>query len=143
MSKVVIVATHNDQIAKKSKERDRINEAIDQLYMRKSEVYPEISAVEFVACHEGKRDFADIIKLANVLCYIATKIEGTSVNCLPTYRNKVLLLVHKADQKVVLMEQHVPRGFVELQEQYAAQWIRNSGSDKKNSARIVTWSKLK
>ena len=78
MSKVVIVATHNDQIAKKSKERDRINEAIHHLYYTKSKVYPEIVAVECVACYEGKRDFSDIIKLTSVLHYAATKIEASS-----------------------------------------------------------------
>jgi len=74
----VIVVTHNDQLARKSKERDRISEAIDRLYMKKSKVYPEIVAVEFVACHEGKRDFNDIIKLTSVLCYAATKVEASS-----------------------------------------------------------------
>ena len=85
MSKVVIVATHNDQIAKKSKEQDKIKEAIDRLYFRKSEVYPEIGAVKFVACHEGKKDFSDIITLIRVLCQIATEIQASSsmliVNC--------------------------------------------------------------
>jgi len=78
MSKVVIVATHNDQLSKKSKERDRIIEAIDRLYMKKSKVYPEIVAVEFVACYEGKKDFTDIIKLTSVLYDVATKIESSS-----------------------------------------------------------------
>jgi len=78
MSKVVIVATDNDQIAKKSKERDRINEAIDQLYAKK---YPEIVAVEFVACTKRKKDFADTFKLTQTLCDIATKIEISSGMC--------------------------------------------------------------
>ena len=84
MSKVVIVVTHSDQLAKKGKERDRISEAIDRLYMKKSKVYPEIDAVEFVACYEGKKDFSDINQLTNILCHMATKIEvysGTSVIC--------------------------------------------------------------
>ena len=78
MSKVVIVATHNDQLSKKSKERDRIGEAVHRLYDSKSKVYPEISAVEFVACNEGKRDFSDIIKLTQTLCDVATKIDTSS-----------------------------------------------------------------
>ena len=84
MSKVVIVATHNDQLSKKSKEHDRIIEAIDRLYMKKPKVYPEIAAVEFVACYEGKKDFSDINQLTSILCHIATKIEiysGTYVIC--------------------------------------------------------------
>jgi len=78
MSKVVIVVTHNDQLGKKNKERDRISGAIHQLYYTKSKVYPEITAVEFVACYEGKKDFTDIIKLTCVLCNVATKIESSS-----------------------------------------------------------------
>ena len=78
MSKVVIVATHNDQLPRKSKQRDRISEAIDRLYVKKSEGYPDISAVKFVACQKGKKDFSDIIKLTHTLCDIATKIETSS-----------------------------------------------------------------
>jgi len=78
MSKVVIVVTHNDQLPRKSKKRDRINEAIVRMYVTKSEGYPDISAVKFVACQEGKKDFSDIIKLTHTLCVIATKIETSS-----------------------------------------------------------------
>ncbi|XP_065919006.1 leucine-rich repeat serine/threonine-protein kinase 1-like isoform X2 [Dysidea avara] len=128
MSKVVIVATHNDQLSKKSKERERISEAVHCLYDSKSKVYPKISAVEFVACHEGKRDFSDIIKLTQILCDVATKIETFSA--------------HRVDQKVKLMQQQVPKGFVELQEHFVGQRIENNDS-LKESVHFFAWNELK
>lgn len=82
MSHVVIVVTHCDQLTKnvKRKELDKIQDAISKLYMRKLKVYPTIHTVEFVSCYEGKRDFADISKLANVLYNVAHKVETISSN---------------------------------------------------------------
>jgi len=84
MSHVVIVATHCDLLPKniKKKEVDRITEAINRMYMKKSKVYPVIHSVEFVSCYEGKKDFSDISKLANVLYHVAHKVEIISSNFL-------------------------------------------------------------
>lgn len=82
MSHVVIVVTHCDQLAKsiRRKEQDRIMDAVTKLYVKKAKVYPTIHAVEFVSCYEGKRDFADISKLAHVLYNVAHKVETISSN---------------------------------------------------------------
>ena len=82
MSYVVIVVTHCDQLSKsvKRKELDRIQETITKLYLRKGKVYPTIYAVEYVSCYEGKKDFSDISKLANVLYIVAHKVDTISSN---------------------------------------------------------------
>ena len=96
MSHVVIVITHCDQLSKstKKKELDKIQDTIIKLFLRKSRVYPTIHAVECVSCYEGKKDFSDICKLANVLYNVAHKVEIISskykhslvVITFPTYR---------------------------------------------------------
>ena len=87
MSYVVIVITHCDQLPKsiKKKELDRIQETIFKLYRRKSKVYPTIHAVECVSCYEGKKDFSDISKLANILYNVAHKVETISSNLFYVY----------------------------------------------------------
>ena len=82
MAHVVIVATHCDQLPKniRKKELDRIQDTILKLYTKKAKVYPTMHGVEFVSCYEGKKDFSDIIKLANVLYYVAHKVETISSN---------------------------------------------------------------
>lgn len=82
MSHVVIAVTHCDQLPKgiRRKEQDRILDAVNKLYAKKSKVYPTIHAVEFVSCYEGKKDFADISKLAHVLYNVAHKVETISSN---------------------------------------------------------------
>ena len=82
MSHVVIVITHCDQLVKsiRRKEQDRILDAVQKLYVKKSKVYPTIHAVEFVSCYEGKRDFTDISKLIHVLYNVAHKVETISSN---------------------------------------------------------------
>ena len=82
MSYVVIVITHCDQLPKniRRKELDRIHETISKLYMSKGKVYPTIHAVEYVSCYEGKKDFSDISKLANILYNVAHKVETISSN---------------------------------------------------------------
>lgn len=82
MSHVVIAVTHCDQLTKstKKKEMDKLYDAIAKSYMRKLKVYPNIHSVEFVGCHEGKKDFSDVIKLANALYEVAHKVETMSGN---------------------------------------------------------------
>ena len=145
MSKVVIVATHNDQLSKKSKEQDSINEAIERLYKRKSTVYPEISSVKFVECHEGKKDFSDISTLTHTLSHIATKIQASasmSVICAFIFIKIIMFLAHRVGLRVKLMQRYVPKGFLDLQEQFVAQWIANSDR-RKEGAHILTWGELK
>lgn len=93
MSHVVIAVTHCDQLPKsiRRKEQDRILDAVNKLYAKKSKVYPTIHAVEFVSCYEGKKDFADISKLAHVLYNVAHKVETISSN-FKIFTNTVYLL---------------------------------------------------
>ena len=58
------------------------------------------------------------------------------------FKLNVTLLAYRTGQKVKLMQQQVPMGFVELQEQFVGQRIANSDS-LKDGAHMLTWNELK
>ena len=58
------------------------------------------------------------------------------------FKLNVTLLAYQAGQKVKLIQQEVPMGFVELQEQFVSQRIANSDSHK-DGAHMLTWNELK
>jgi len=58
------------------------------------------------------------------------------------FKFKYYILGYRAGQRVKLIEQNVPRGFVELQEQFVGQRIANSGNHKEG-AHMLTSSELR
>ena len=56
--------------------------------------------------------------------------------------NLIIPLAHRVDQKVKLMQQQVPKGFVELQEHFVGQRIENNDS-LKESVHFFAWNELK
>jgi len=51
----------------------------------------------------------------------------------------MLILAHRANQKVNLLQQHVPTGFIELQEKF----VDAISGGCRDSAHMLTWRELK
>lgn len=150
MSHVVIVATHCDLLPKniRKKEMDKIMETINRIYTKKSKVYPVIHAVEFVSCYEGKKDFSDISKLACVLYSVAHKVETISSKffylqiLFVCYFMYLCNTAYRVNQKAKVLDQLIPKGFAELQQNLTGNRIANSDNFEQE-AHVLSWSQLK